>query len=332
MNMPSNFPILMEAFFTDRLMRQRNASPHTVAAYRDTFRLLFAYAWQTLHKAPSSLTLDDLSSPFIGAFLDHLEQDRGNTARTRNARLAAIHAFFRYLVFEQPEKSALVQRVLAMPSKRCERALVAYLMPNEIRALLDAPDRSCWSGRRDHAILQLAVQTGLRVSELTGLCCESLALETGAHVRCLGKGRKTRCTPLTRSTSAILRAWLWERNGAPTEPLFPNRRGGRLATDGVAYILAKHAITAGRSCPSLITKRVSPHVLRHTAAMTLLHAGVDCTVIALWLGHERLETTQIYLTADMAEKERIMEKASFPKSRAKRFHPDDALLAFLKGL
>lgn len=332
MNNPSGFPSLLEAFFTDRLMRQRRASPHTVAAYRDTFRLLFAYAWQKLRRPPSALTLDDLNSSFVGAFLDHLEQTRGNTARSRNARLAAIHAFFRYLVFEQPEKSALVQRVLAIPSKRCTRALVTYLTPDEVHALMDAPDRSHWSGRRDHAILQLAIQTGLRVSELTSLKCESLVWETGAHVRCVGKGRKTRCTPLTRNTAAVMRAWLKEQNNTPSEPLFPNSRGGRLSTDGVAYILANHVATARRSCPSLATKRISPHVLRHTAAMTLLHAGVDCTVIALWLGHERLETTQIYLTADMAEKERIMEKAAFPESRANRFHPDDALLAFLKGL
>ena len=332
MNTLLSFPSLLESFFTDRLIRQRNASPHTVAAYRDTFRLLFTYAWQTLHKPPSSLTLDDLNSQFISAFLDHLEQARGNTARSRNVRLAAIHAFFRYLVFEQPERSALVQRVLAIPSKRCERALVANLTPEEVHALLNAPDRSRWSGRRDHAILQLAVQTGLRVSELTSLRCESLVLETGAHVRCVGKGRKTRCTPMTRHTTAVMRAWLQERKAAPADPLFPNSRGGWLSTDGVAYILATHVTSARRSCPSLETKCISPHVLRHTAAMTLLHAGVGCTVIALWLGHENQETTQLYLTADMAEKERIMEKTAFPESRASRFQPGDALLAFLKAL
>ena len=332
MNNQSDFPSLLEAFFTDRLMRQRHASPHTVAAYRDTFRLLFTYAWQKLRKPPSALMLDDLNSSFVGAFLDHLEQTRGNTARSRNARLAAIHAFFRYLVFERPERSALVQQVLAIPSKRCVRALVTYLTQQEVHALMDTPDRTHWSGRRDHAILQLAIQTGLRVSELTSLRCDDLVWETGAHVHCVGKGRKTRCTPLTRNTAAIMRAWLAERNAAPSEPLFPNRRGGRLSADGVAYILANHVTAARRSCPSLVTKRISPHVLRHTAAMTLLHAGVDCTVIALWLGHERLETTQIYLTADMTEKERIMEKAAFPKSRTKRFHADDALLVFLNSL
>jgi site-specific recombinase XerD len=332
MKITANFSALLEAFFTDRLMHQRNASPHTIAAYRDTFRLLLYYAQEQLKTAPSALTLENLNAPFIGAFLNHLEKQRGNSARSRNLRLAAIHSFFRYAAFEHPEHSALIQRVLAIPSKRYERALVDFLSLPEVDALLATPDRRKWSGRRDHAIIALAVQTGLRVSELVGLCCKDIVLDTGPHVRCDGKGRKERCTPLTKQTVAIMRAWLREQNGQPVDPLFPNARGGRLSTDGIQYLLSKHAAGAQQKCPSLRKKRITPHVLRHTTAMNLLLAGVDRSVIALWLGHESVETTQIYIDANLALKEKILEKTALPKTTARRYRPDDQVLTFLRNL
>jgi site-specific recombinase XerD len=332
MKITANFPALLEAFFTDRLMRQRKASPHTIAAYRDTFRLLLCYAKERLKKPPSALTFQNLDAPFIGAFLNHLEKQRANSARSRNLRLAAIHAFFRYVAFEHPDHSGLIQRVLAIPNKRYDRALVEFLSPLEVEALLAAPDRNTWPGRRDQALMMLALQTGLRVSELIGLCCQDITLGTGPHVRCKGKGRKERCTPLTKQTVAIMRAWLRELGGQPSDPLFPNARGGPLSPDGVQYLLSKHVAVAQRSCPSLKKKRVTPHVLRHTTAMNLLQAGVDRSVIALWLGHESVVTTQIYIDANLALKEQILKKTASPKTCASRYRPDDPLLAFLKSL
>lgn len=277
----ANFPGLLEAFFTDRLVRQRQASPNTIASYRDTFCLLLRFAQQHLNKAPSALTIEDLDAPFIGAFLDHLEKDRGNSARSRNTRLAAIQSFFRYVALHEPLHSALAQRVLAMPSKRYDRKPIEFLTRQEIDALLEAPGQDTWAGRRDRALLLLAVQTGLRVSELIGLRCQDVVLDRGAHVRCQGKGRKERCTPLRKEVVSVLRAWLRERNGSTSEPLFPNARGGQLSRDGVEYLLAKHISVARQQCSSLKKKRVSPHVLRHTAAMELLQHGVDHSVIAL---------------------------------------------------
>ena len=332
MKTDAGFPALLETFFTDRLMRQRQASPHTIAAYRDAFRLLLRYAEKRLGASPSAVRLEDLDATFIGDFLHSLETDRNNTARTRNARLAAIHSFFRYVAFERPESSALVQRVMAIPNKRHARALVDFLTPAEVEVLLAAPDRATWTGRRDHTLMAFALQTGLRVSELTALRCQDVSLGPGAHVRCMGKGRRERCTPLTRETISSIRRWLKERRGEPADPLFPNARGGRLSTDGVAYLLAKHASVARQHCPSLKRKRISPHVLRHTTAMDLLHAGVDRTVIALWLGHECVQTTQVYIEADLALKEQILDKMRPPRTRAGRYRPDDQVLAFLNSL
>lgn len=327
-----DFQSLLQAFFTDRLMAQRNASPHTVASYRDTFRLLLVFAQERLGRPPSALALDDLDSSFIGDFLDHLENRRKNSARSRNARLAAIRSFFRYASFRLPEKSSLIQRVLAMPSKKYERALVDYLTDKETAALLDAPDRGTWSGRRDFALMLLAVQTGLRVSELCGLRGRDLTFGASAYVRCVGKGRKERCTPLTRSAALVISAWIEEQRVLPDDWIFPNRSGKRLSTDGVQCILSKHVAAARRACPSMEEKRVSPHVLRHTTAMNLLHSGTDIAVIALWLGHERMETTQIYVTADLAMKEKILGKTATPAVKVQRFRPDDTLMAFLKSL
>lgn len=327
-----DFPSLLQAFFTDRLMRQRQASPHTIASYRDTFRMLLSFAEQRLKKAPSALRLEDLATPFIGAFLDHLEKERGNSARSRNVRLAALHSFFRYVALHDPVHGALAQRILAIPVKRYHRKQIQFLTRPEIDALMAAPDLSTWSGRRDRTLLLVAVQTGLRLSELIGLRCEDVVLGTGAHLRCTGKGRKERCTPLRKETTTALRAWLTERKGQPTDPVFPNGRGHTLSSDGVEYILAKHVATARQRCPSLEKKRITPHVLRHTAAMELLQNGVDRSVIALWLGHESMETTQIYLHADLGLKEKALAKTAPLGIKIRRYRPGDKLLAFLKGL
>lgn len=331
MSAPS-FAGLLEGFFTQRLMQQRCSSPHTIASYRDTFRLLLRFAQQRLHKAPSRLALDDIDAPLVLAFLDELEHSRGVSARTRNLRLTAIHSFFRYAAFESPQHSALIQRVLAVPAKRFTPGLVQFLTRAEVDALLAAPDQHCWSGRRDHALILFAVQTGLRLSELTGLQRADLSMGTGAHVRVVGKGRKERCTPLSRNTRAVMTAWLQEPAIAPGQPLFPNARGGRLSAHGVHYLLAKHVDTAAQACPSLKRKRVTPHVLRHTTAMDLLQAGVEQAVIALWLGHESIETTQIYFDANLALKEQVLAKTTPPDGTPGRYRPDDKLLAFLKSL
>jgi site-specific recombinase XerD len=328
----SSFPTLLETFFMDRLIRQRQASPHTIASYRDTFRLLMQYAQLRLRKAPSQLTLPDLDTPFLGAFLDHLEDKRHNSARSRNVRLAALHSFFRYVALHAPEYSAVAQRVLAMPSKRYVRRPISFLTPVEIDALLAAPDLNTWRGRRDQALLLLAVQTGLRAAELTSLRCESLVLGAGAHVQCLGKGRKSRCTPLRKQTVAVLRSWLRERQGQPSDPLFPTTRGRALGHDGLEYLLNKHLTVARRHCPSLIQKRITPHSLRHSLAMSLLRHGADRSVIALWLGHERVETTSVYLQADMQLKELALAKTTAPAAHISRFRPSDGVLAFLKSL
>jgi len=328
----ANFPGLLEAFFTDRLMRQRQASPHTIASYRDTFRLLLEFVSLRLKKAPSAFLLDDLDAPLIGAFLDHLERERGISARSRNVRLAAIHSFFKYAAFHQPAHSALIQRVLAMPSKRYDKSAIEFLSRSEIDALVAAADQQTWIGRRDRALLLLAVQSGLRVSELVGLRCQDVVLGSGAHVRCQGKGRKERCTPLRKETVTLLRAWLREQNGPPANPLFPNVRGGQLSRDAVEDLLAKHVRTASLRCASLKQKRVSPHVLRHTAAMDLLQHGVDRSVIALWLGHESVETTQMYLHANLQLKEAALARTAPLNVRAGRYRPGDRLLAFLKSL
>lgn len=327
-----HFPALLEAFFTERLMHQRNASPHTIASYRDTFRLLLGFAQERLNKAPSTLTLHDLDTPFIGSFLTYLEKERGNKARSRNVRLAAIRAFFRYVALHEPGHSALAQRVLAMPSKRHKKKQIEFLARPEIDALLAAPNRQTRLGRRDWTMLLVAVQTGLRVSELTSLRCEDVVLGDGAHIRCTGKGRKERCTPLRKETATALRAWLRESTALPSAPLFPNARGNRLSTDGVAYVLDKHLAAARRKCPSLRNKRITPHALRHTTAMELLQCGVDRAVIALWLGHESVETTQMYLHADLELKEKALATTAPLGVPPGRYRPSDELLTFLQSL
>lgn len=323
---------LLESFFTDRLMRERHASPHTIAAYRDTFRLLFGFMQERLKKAPSAVTVADLDAPLVGAFLDHLERGRGNRARTRNARLAAIHSFFCYVALQEPAHAAVIQRVLAMPSKRYDKRPIDFLTREEMEALLAVPDRDTWVGRRDHAMLLLALQTGLRVSELVGLRCDDVVFGSGAHVRCQGKGRKERCTPLRREAVATVRSWLRERFGHPEDPLFPSGRGGAMSRDAVEYLLAKYSAAAQKQCPSLKRKHVSPHVLRHSTAMDMLQRGIDRSVIALWLGHESIDTTQMYLDADLALKEKALARTAPLPTRLGRYRPDDRLMAFLKTL
>jgi site-specific recombinase XerD len=323
---------LLERFFTERLMQQRQASPHTISSYRDTFRQFLKFAQQRLRKAPSRMELKEIDAPLIVAFLDDLEKHRGVSIRSRNLRLTAIHSFFRYAALEAPTHSAQIQRVLAVPSKRFTRTLVNFLTPPEVDALLAAPDQRSWSGRRDHAFLLVAVQTGLRLSEMTGLRREDLILGTGAHVRVTGKGRKERCTPIAKSTLAVLKAWLQEPQRGPDDVLFPSARGERLSVHGVQYMLNKHREAASRACPSLLQKRVTVHCLRHTMAMDLLQAGVDRSVIALWLGHESVETTQIYLEATLAMKEQALAKASPLCAKPGCYRPKDRLLSFLNGL
>ena len=322
----------LQAFFTDRLINQRQASPHTVAGYRDTFRLLLRFDAELTGKQPAALDIGDLDAAFVAAFLDHLERDRGNSIRTRNNRLAAIHSLFGYAALQHPEHAASIQRVLALPSKRFERNLITYLTDEEVDALLAACDRSRWTGRRDHAMWVLAVQTGLRISELVALTCADITLGAGAHVACVGKGRKQRRTPLVPHTVKVLDAWLTERAGGPTDPLFPTSTGRGLSRDAIERRLAHCTSIARQRCPSLATKRVTVHTLRHTAAMRLLTSGIDVAVIALWLGHEQVSTTNVYLHADMTQKERAIARVTPPTTKPGRYRAPDTLLAFLEAL
>jgi integrase/recombinase XerD len=332
MKQTATLPALLESYFTQCLMAQRQVSPHTIASYRDTFRLLLNFVQRRSGKAPSSLNLSDLDAPLVSAFLDDLEKQRGSSVSSRNVRLTAIRSFFRYVSYEEPSQSAHIQRVLAIQNKRSARPMISFLFREEIEALLAAPDQRTWIGRRDHALLRLAVQTGLRLSEVTSLDRQALTLGTGANVRCHGKGRKTRCTPLTKQTAAVLKAWLKEPTRGTTGAVFPNVNGGTLSSDAVQDLLAKHVAIARKRCPTLKQKQVTFHSLRHTSAMELLAAGVDTSVIALWLGHENVQTTQIYLHAHLALKEAALAKTRPPTGKQARFRPSDKLLEFLNGL
>lgn len=322
----------LQAFFTERLIRQRQASPHTVAAYRDAFRLLFTYVAETTGRAPAQLDFADLDATTIAGFLAHLEDSRGVSVGTRNARLAALRSMFRFASFRHPEHAELIARVLDIPAKRGDRPLVTFLTRPEVDALLAAPDQGSWTGRRDHALLVVAVQTGLRVSELTGLRCGDVVTGRGPHVRVTGKGRKERVTPLSAHSLATLQAWLDERDGDHDDPLFPTSGGRDLGRDAIRKLVVKHARTAARSCPSIDTKHPGVHTLRHACAMNLLQSGVDLATIALWLGHEDLRTVQHYLHADLALKERALSRTEPANSKPGRYRPTDPVLAFLKGL
>jgi len=329
---PASFAPLLERFFTQRLMQQRQASPHTISSYRDTFRQFLKFIERRLHKSPSALNVEQIDAPLIVAFLNDLEQQQGLSVRSRNLRLTAIHSFFRYAAFELPAHSAQIQRVLAIPSKRFARTMVPFLTRPEVDALLAAPDQRSWSGRRDHAFILTAVQTGLRLSEMTGLKLEDLVLGVGAHVRVIGKGRKERCTPIAKSTRSVLQAWLCEPQRGHEQVLFPNANGNRLSVHGVQYLLTKHRMVASKVCPSLRHKRVTVHRLRHTTAMDLLQEGMDRSTIALWLGHESVETTQIYLDATLAMKEKALAQITPHTGKATRYRPNDRLLEFLNNL
>lgn len=325
-------PAYVQRFFTDRLAGQRSASPNTIASYRDTFRLLLRFAQTETGKAPTDLALTDLDAERIGRFLAHLEEERGNGARSRNVRLAAIRSFFRYVAINEPQLLHQCQRILAIPAKRHERRQIAWLTPDETAALINAPDRTTRTGRRDRAILTVMAQTGLRVSELIGLKIGDVSLETGAHLRCFGKGRKERVTPLRKDSVAVLRDWLRERRAAADGAVFAGPRGDALSRDAVERLVARHSATAGTRCPALTTKKITPHSLRHTAAMDLLSSGVDSTVIALWLGHETVATTQVYVHADLGLKEKAMALTAPKEIGTNRYKPDDALLAYLEAL
>jgi integrase/recombinase XerD len=322
----------LEAFFTQRLMTQRQASTHTVSGYRDTMRLLLGFASERTGKQPSKLEISDLDVRLVSAFLDHLEHDRGNTPSTRNVRLAAIRSLFRYAALRHPEHADLISRVLAMPAKRFDRALISFLTTDEVKALLAVPDRSTPIGRRDHALLLTAIQTGLRVSELTGLRCQDVHLGTVSYLFTSGKNRKERTVPVTSQTVTVLIGWLKERQGGPEEPLFPSNRRGQLSRDAVEWLIAKYTKTARERCPSLRTKKVTAHVLRHTTAMTLLQSDIGTSVIALWLGHEQESTTRGYLHGDLRLKQRALDRTAPPPTRPGRFRPTDSLLTFLDNL
>ena len=332
MNPSADFSSLCQSFFSKRLIAQRNASPHTISAYAQTFRLLIRYAEKRLRTPPAKLSLAQLDVVFIAEFLDNLESKRSNSARSRNARLASLRSFYHYAALEAPQHASVIQRVLAIPYKRLSRRLVNYLTRSEVEAVLASVDKSTWIGRRNHALLLVAMQTGLRLSEITGLQQGDVVLGSGAHVRCEGKGRKERCTPLAKPTVDVLKPWIKEQGDDASRFLFPSSGGGRLSADAVQHALAKHVAAARRICPSLTKKHVTPHVLRHTAAMELFQAGVDRALIAIWLGHESLDTTQIYLDANLQLKEAILEKLNPMRSKPGRYRPDDQLLSYLKGL
>ena len=324
---------LLQSFFTERLIGQRDASPHTIASYRDTICLLLRFAHRHVGKAPHQLDLVDLDAPLIGAFLNHLETERGVSARTRNTRLTAIRSLFGYAAYRHPEHAAVIQRVLAIPPKRTNRALVTYLTEAEMDALLAAPDRASRIGRRDHMLLLLALETGLRVSELTALTCAAVHLGTGAHLRCHGKGRKERITPLRHQARTLLRSWLTERDGAPDDPLFPGPTGTPLSRDAVRRLVDRHVATATHACPSMATKNISPHTLRHSCAMNLRRHGVDAATIALWLGHEDVRTTYgTYLHADLNLKEQALARTTPPNTPTGRYQPPDPILELLESL
>lgn len=323
---------LLQRFFVEYLVNQRRASPRTIAAYRDTFGLLLRFLVVELGKQSAALSLADLSAPRVLAFLAHLEAERHNCVRSRNARLAAIRAFMGYVGLREPAMLASTAPVLAIPMKRFERPLVGFLSREHVEALLAAPDPSTWSGRRDRIMFATLYNTGARVSELIGMRIADLALAPAAVIRIRGKGRKERCVPLWRRTARQLRDWLQHLPHSPEQVLFPNRAGGALTRTSVAERLKLAAAAAAERYPELARQRVSPHVVRHSTAMHLLQSGVDITVIALWLGHESPVTTHTYIEADLAMKEQALKALHPPKGAPTRYRAPDRVLAFLQAL
>lgn len=328
----TTFTSTLQAFFSERLTQQRNASPHTISSYRDSLKMLLTYASTQTDTPASELDIPTLDAALITRFLQHLETDRGNSIATRNQRLAAIHSLYRYAALRHPEHAAIINRVLAIPAKRHETALLTFLEEHELTALLQACDRDTPTGRRDHSLLQLASETGLRRSELINLTISDLHLGAGAHVRCTGKGRKNRVTPITKHTRATLRAYLKERPAAPTDILFPSRHGTPLSPDALERRLALYVQRATTTQPSLARKRITLHTLRHTAAMRLLHAGIDTSTIAMWLGHENVNTTQKYLHSDLRTKQRALDRTRPAHVPPGRYQPTDRILKFLEDL
>lgn len=331
---PASVPAasLVQAFFVEYLLNQKNASPRTVAAYRDAFRLLLRFIHETKGVQPAALSAADLDAPVILAFLDNIEQQRANCIRSRNARLAAIRSFFRFVQMQEPAGLAVASRVLAIPVKRTERKLVGYLTRSEIDAILSTADQTHWDGRRDHALLLTLYNSGARVSEIIGVRREDIALSAPASLKLHGKGRKERAVPLWAKTAKVLRTWLQEPGDGFSDLAFPSARGRRLSRHGVSYLLSRAAGRAAPACPSIRGKRVSPHLIRHSTAMHLLQAGVDPAVIALWLGHESVETTHGYVEADLTMTENALGKLTPAGSAPGRFKPADKLLAFLENL
>ncbi len=326
-----DFQILLQKFFTVQLYKEKQVSSHTIVSYRDTFKLLLDFVHQKYKLKPEGICLIDLDVECIRHFLNYLEEERKASARSRNQRLAALRSFYKFVSFERPDLSGSIQRILSIPCKRYTRRNICFLQPDEVSALQSGPDLSQWVGRRDQAILILAIQTGLRVSEITSLKVEDVILSNGPYVKCQGKGRKERCTPLTKNTTRILRSWLKERP-VDSEYFFTTSLGKKLSSDAIQARVKIYAQKAAQKCPSIAKKRITPHVLRHTAAMQLLQSGVDRSIISLWLGHESYETTQMYLSADLKIKEKIIEKVKYVNGRNTRFKPTNDIFLFLKTL
>lgn len=328
-----SFATLLQRYFTDHLTRHRAASPRTIAAYRDTFRLLLLFAEQQIGKAPTMISLTELDSELVLAFLDHLERDRANSSRSRNARLAAIRSFLRYAAHQDITALAVIQRALAVPMKRFDKPLLGFLSRDEMQSILDAPEKAGWTGRRDQALFTLMYNTGARVSEVIGLRVADVVLEGSPCVHIHGKGRKQRAIPLWRTTAALLRVWKRELGGvAQTASMFPNRDGGIMTRSNVTQRLALYVKTAAERSPALVNRTVSPHTFRHTTAMHLLQSGIDIAVIALWLGHESTTTTHMYIEADLSMKERALERLQPPQTGIPRYRPPDTLMQFLQAL
>jgi len=326
------FPQLVQDFFLQRLITQRGASARTVESYRDAFELLFGYLEMHTGTSPSALQMADLDAPLVLDFLDHLETDRHNSARTRNARLAAIHSFMRYVAVRDPASLPVASRVLAIPAKRFDRPVLGYLTREQVAAILAAPDRASWSGRRDAVMLATTYNTGARVSEITALRVRDVLLERQTAVLLHGKGRKERVIPLWKNTATELRAWLTRIDGTSQAPVFPNRAGEPMSRSGVRDRLDRAVAVAEQHCPSLQGQHISPHTLRHSTAMHLLQSGTDLATIALWLGHSSPATTHQYLEADLSAKEAVLQHLADPGPAPARFRPNDSLLGFLQGL
>jgi len=326
------FPKILQDFFCIYLMDQKNVSSQTVVSYRDTFRLLLLFIRELRFREPSDLALADINADLTLKFLNYLEKERGNCTQTRNARLAAIRSFMKYAALRDPGSLANAESLLAIPLKRSERRLVGYLSREEMDAILKAPSPSTWSGQRDRVMFTVFYNTGARVSEICQLCVSDVDLEDSRSVKLHGKGRKERRIPLWKGTLSQVRQWLPRIDTKSTAPIFPNRKGGRMTRSGIEDRLEKAVAAALKICPSLKSKRVSPHVLRHTTAMHLLQSGVSESVIALWLGHESVTTTHRYVEADLAMKERALSRLQEPTSTAVRYKPADSLLSFLEAL